>query len=76
MKLPKPPRAREPGGMASAAVRALAARHSRHSDAELDPIENPLNDFPQLGQVGMLWRNSGPRLDAFPGKRKSRPESR
>jgi len=34
--------------------RAFAARHSRHSDAELAPIENPLNDFPQLGHVGMF----------------------
>ena len=36
------------------AVRALAARQSRHSVAEFAPIENPLNDFPQVGQVGML----------------------
>ena len=36
------------------AVWALAARQSRHSVAEFAPIENPLNDFPQVGQVGML----------------------
>jgi len=50
---------------------ALAARHSRHSEATFDPIENPLNDLPQLGQVGMLERFA-PRLARFAGKRKSR----
>src|SRR5271155_6124794 len=74
-KLAKMPRTRESGAMASAAVRALTARHSPHSDPGVDPIENPLKDLPQLGQVGMLWRSSAPRLEACSGKRQSWPES-
>jgi hypothetical protein len=32
----------------------FAFRQSAHSVAVCDPIENPLNDFPQLGQMGTL----------------------
>jgi hypothetical protein len=36
----------------AAAVCIFALRQSAHSVAVCDPIENPLNDFPQLGQIG------------------------
>jgi hypothetical protein len=50
------------------------ARQSRHSAATPDPIENPLNDLPQLGHVGMLKRFA-PRVARFAGKRKSRSKA-
>jgi hypothetical protein len=38
-----------------------------------DPIENPLNDLPQLGHVGML-ETLAPWPARFAGKRKSRSQ--
>jgi hypothetical protein len=39
-------------GMFVVFVCILAFRQSAHSVAVCEPIENPLNDLPQLGQVG------------------------
>jgi hypothetical protein len=41
-----------PGATSLAATCIFAFRQSAHSVAVCDPIENPLNDFPQLGQMG------------------------